>query len=156
MSSSQTASGGDASTSTITLDELRDMTTVVNIHKSLVRLDEKVHNLEITSQSHSENIDTITHKTFAIPYLERAVEETKNHLNDLGIRHTSLEMSSEKRLNSLGERLGAQVNGLATRLDNKIHELDKVDHTVKSIGQILLALIAGGILVPIVLHFWPK
>jgi hypothetical protein len=49
-------------------------------------------------------------------------------------------MNLEKRLNSLGERMGTQVNGLAARLDNKIHELEKFDNVAKTMGWVAISL----------------
>jgi hypothetical protein len=156
MTNSQAASSGDAPASTVTLSDFHDLTTVLNIHRSLVRLDEKVHALEITSKSNSENIDSLTEKTYAIPYLEREFAQTKKDLNDLGGRHNKelhdMAIKLEKGLNELGRRLSQDITNLK---DGDVSQLKSLAHTVKSIGTFLIALAAGGILVEIAKHYWP-
>jgi len=117
-------------------------------------LEEKVHVLEITAKSNSENIDTLTEKAYAIPYLEREFAQTKKDLNDLGERHNKevhdLAMKLEKGLNDLGRRLGQDITNLK---DKDISELKNISHTVKSYAALVLAVTAGGGLVYLVTHF---
>jgi hypothetical protein len=158
MANSQEAtSGGDASSSTVTLSDFRDLATVLNIHRSLVRLEEKVHALEITTKFNSENIDTLTKTAYAIPYLEREFAQTKKDLNDLGGRHNKelhdLALKLEKGLNELGRRLGQDITNLK---DGDISELKGLAHTVRSVIAFVVALAAGGGLVYVVQHFWPR
>jgi hypothetical protein len=122
-----------------------------------VRLDEKVHVLEITTKSNSENIDTLTKTAYAIPYLEREFAQTQNDLKDLGERHNKevhdLAMKLEKGLNELGRRLGQEITNLK---DGDISKLNGLAHTVRSFAAIVMALAAGGGLVYFVQHFWSR
>lgn len=157
MTNAQAASSGDASSSTVALSSFHDLTTVLNIHQSLVRLEEKVHGLEITAKSNSENIDSLTEKVYGIPYLEREFAQTKNDLNDLGRRHNKelhdLALKLEKGLNDLGIRLGQQITNLK---DGDISELKGLAYTVRSVTAFVVALAAGGGLVYLVTHFITK
>jgi len=139
------------------INDLHDLNMVLNIHGSLVRLEEKVHVLEITTKSNSENINTLTKTAYAIPYLEREYAQTKKDLNDLGGRHNKelhdLALKLEKGLNELGKRLGQDITNLK---DGDISELKGLAHTVRSVIAFLVALAAGGGLVYVVQHFWPR
>jgi IMP dehydrogenase/GMP reductase len=152
--SSQPASAG---TEPITLSDFQSLSTTLNIHRSLVRLEEKVHVLETTAKSHSENIDTLTKTAYAITYLEREYAQTKKDLNDLGERHNKelhdLALKLEKGLNELGRRLGQDITNLK---DGDISELKGLAHTVRSVITFVVALAAGGGLVYVVQHFWPR
>jgi hypothetical protein len=153
MTNTQAASSGDSSASTVTLSDFRDLTTVLNIHQSLVRLEEKVHVLEITAKSNSENIDSLTEKAYSIPYLEREFAQTKKDLNDLGGRHNKevhdLELKIEKGLNALGMRLGQEITALK---DGDISRLKHIASIVKGLGAIAIAAIAGGVLMKLIWH----
>jgi hypothetical protein len=155
MTNSEATSSGDASASQVTLSNFHDLATVLNIHRSLVRLEEKVHALEITTKSNSENIDTLTEKAYAIPYLEREFAQTKKDLNDLGGRHNKelhdLAMKLEKGLNELGRRLGQDITNLK---DGDITQLKHIASIAKGICTLVLAAIAGGVLLEAVKRFW--
>jgi hypothetical protein len=168
MPTTDLAYGGDTSASTLTLDSLRDLNTIVNVHRSLVRLDEKVRVLEIATKSNSENIDTLTKTAYAIPYLERESTQTKKDLNDLGGRHDKklheLEIKIEKELNEMGRSIRQEITGSKDGLHKEITnlkdgEIAKLNHAAsiaKGICIVVGTLVTGGILVPIVLHFWPR
>jgi len=153
MTNTQAASSGDPSASTVTLSNFRDLATVLNIHQSLVRLEEKVHVLEITAKSNSENIDSLIEKAYAIPYLERDFAQTKKDLNDLGGRHNKevhdLELKIEKGLNALGIRLSQEITALK---DGDISRLKHIASIVKGLGAIAIAAIACGVLVKLIWH----
>jgi hypothetical protein len=144
---------GDASASTVTLSNFRDLATLLNIHRSLVRLEEKVHVLEIATKSNSENIDTLTKTAYGIPYLEREFAQTKKDLNDLGGRHDKelhdLALKLEKGLNELGRRLGQDITNLK---DGDIAELKSVASIAKGLCALAIAAIAGGVLVKLLWH----
>ncbi len=119
-----------------------------------MRLEEKVHVLEITTKSNSENIDTLTEKAYAIPYLERESAQTKKDLNDLGERHNKeahdLAMKLEKGLNDLGRRLGQDMTNLK---DGDIAELKSIASVAKGLCALVLAVITGGGLVYLLTRF---
>jgi hypothetical protein len=140
MTDPQEKSGGDASGATGINSNFWDMSKVVVIHRNLVLLEEKARVSEKIAKTHTRKIERLEQWTANLRHLEQDVEKNALGLNELKTGHTSLEMSLEKRLNSLGERVGTQVNGLAARLDNKIHELETFDVSARRIGWIAIAL----------------
>jgi hypothetical protein len=154
---SHTSQPASAGTEPFTPNDFQSLSTTLNVHRSLVRLEEKVHVLEITAKSNSENIDTLKEKAYAIPYLEREFAQTKKDLNDLGERHNEevhdLAMKLEKGLNDLGRRLGQDITNLK---EGDIAELKNIASGAKTIGALALAVIAGGGLVYAVTHWLTK
>jgi DNA repair ATPase RecN len=125
------------------INDLHDLNIVLDIFRGL---EHRLSVVETIAKFHSEKIEQLTQWMIASPNLEEDVERNTKDLHDL-------ERRLEKDVNELGRRLGRDVNDLAVRHDNKIHELEKVDHTVKSLGKIALAVIAGGGLVYFLTHF---
>jgi hypothetical protein len=82
-----------------------------------------VEALEATTKSHTENIEQLTQWVSAIPELEKDVAQNMKDLNELGKRH-----------------------------DRDIHDLQKISHTVRTLGAIALSGIGVLIFVYIYHH----
>jgi hypothetical protein len=154
MSSPTSQTAADSGGAAFPPNYLHDLSTTLNIYRTIGGLEEKVHVLEITAKSNSKNIDTLTEKAYAIPYLEREFAQTKKDLNDLGERHNKevhdLAMKLEKGLNDLGRRLGQDITNLK---DGDIAGLKSIASVAKGLGALVLAVIAGGGLVYLLTHF---
>ena len=133
MSTTPPPANGNTATP-YSINNLRDLNIVLDIFRGL---EHRLSIVETIAKFHGEKIEQLTQWMIASPNLEEDVERNTKDFHDL-------ERRLEKDVNELGRRLGRDVNELAARHDNKIHELEKVDHTVKSLGRIALALIAGG------------
>jgi wobble nucleotide-excising tRNase len=97
-----------------TPSDFRILFTAVDIFRSLGGLQKAVDNLEATTKSNVEKIEQLFHKSGEtashIPIFEKALARNEKDINELGRRH-----------------------------DKDIHELEKIAHTIKTLGIILLS-----------------
>jgi hypothetical protein len=150
MSSPTSQTAADSGGAAFSPNYLHDLSTTLNIYRTIGGLEEKVHVLEITAKSNSKNIDTLTEKAYAISYLEREVAQNSKDLKELGAQHN-------KDLNELGRRLEKDVNALGGRHDKDIKELEKVAHTASTFGKIafgVAAPVAASIIIAVLIFIY--
>ena len=95
--------------------DIRNLSTTIDIFRTLGGLEKAVGVLEATTESHTEKIEQLTQWVFAIPNLEKTVAQNTKDLNEVGRRH-----------------------------DKDIKELEKVAHTASTLGKIALGLATVG------------
>jgi phosphopentomutase len=109
---------------------LDDVSRVAAIYQTLGGLEKLVDGLGATTKSHTEKIEQLTQRVYAIPYIKKDVAKNTKELNKLEERHTN-------QLNRLGQRLGKEIGDLKTE---DIGKLNNVAHTAKILGYIALTL----------------
>jgi ABC-type transporter Mla subunit MlaD len=131
---------------------LDDVSRVIEIYRTIEKLDTQVGDLRDTAKSHTEEIKQLTQRVYAISSIRKDIARNTSGLNQLEKQHGTDLKELEKKVNGLGMRLDNRISELRT---NEVGKLKSFVDTAKTLGYIALTL-AGVIGVAIAGYLFQK